>query len=457
MAIDEHQIGSRGLWKNDNIYVWKRSWQFTNATSCYEFATQLSLGENLTLYRVALLIETSKAFGRGLLAGVGRFARLHGQWSTFVDERGLSDPIPDWVESGDFDGIIVRASQRETLEYVIGFGIPTICLGEENPVSAISVMNDDEACAELAAQHLLERGFSNFGFLGHRGFIWSDVRRNRFQQALALAGKNCDVLEASIETTRQAPWYQRRERLAKWIAGLPKPVGILACYDSAARTILEVCRDLKLLVPEQVAVMGVDNDEVLCDLCDPPLTSVAPDTEAIGMRAAELLHRLMDPTQEAVGRFQQKSKAGAGTEEPRQRETNERAKMPSEHRVIVGPVGVVTRGSTDTHAIEDPLIAAVAGYIRRHASDGIDVSDLLAEFPMSRRTLERRFNKALNQSPLELIRRVRINHVKALLRETDLKLGSICEMTGFSYTAYMVGCFKEVEGMTPGQYRKQTR
>ena len=115
---------------------------------------------------------------------------------------------------------------------------------------------------------------------------------------------------------------------------------------------------------------------------------------------------------------------------------------------------MVTRGSTDTNAIDDPLVASVAGYIRRHASDGIDVSDLLTEFPMSRRTLERRFSRVLKQSPLELIRRVRINHVKALLRETDLKLDVISRMTGFSYTAYMVGCFKEMEGITPGQYRK---
>lgn len=409
------------------------------------------------MYRVALLIETSKAFGRGLLAGVGRFARLHGQWSTFVDERGLSDPIPDWVESGDFDGIIVRASQRETLEQVIGYGIPTICLGEENPVSAISVMNDDEACAELAAQHLLDRGFSNFGFLGHRGFVWSDVRRDHFQRALTLAGKDCDVLEASVETTREAPWYQRRKRLATWIAGLNKPVGILACYDSAARTILEVCRDLDLLVPEQVAVIGVDNDEVLCDLCDPPLTSVAPDTEAIGMRAAELLHRLMEPAGRTAIQFQEAEIGGKGNEKKMRLAAVCGENGDSERRVIVGPMGVVTRGSTDTQAIDDPLIAAVAGYIRRHASDGIDVSDLLTEFPMSRRTLERRFNKALDESPLELIRRVRINHVKNLLRETDLKLDTICEMTGFSYTAYMVGCFKEFVGMTPGQFRKQGR
>lgn len=382
------------------------------------------------LYRVALLIETSKAFGRGLLAGVGRYARLHGQWSTFVDERGLSDPIPDWVESGDFDGIIVRASRRETVEHVVGFGIPTICLGEENPTSSTSVMNDDVACAELAAKHLLERDFTNFGYLGHRGFVWSDVRREHFQRVLTHAGRSCDVLEASIETTREAPWYQRRECLAAWIEALPKPVGVLACYDAAARTILEICRDLNLLVPEQVAVIGVDNDEILCDLCDPPLTSVAPDTIAIGMKAAELLDQLMDPETPGGSR-------------------------PRRQCIVVGPMGVVTRGSTDTNAIDDPLIAAVAGYIRRHANDGIGVSDLLSEFPMSRRTLERRFSKELNQSPLDLIRRVRINHVKTLLQETDLKLDSISEMAGFSYTAYMVGCFKDSEGMTPGQFRKR--
>jgi LacI family transcriptional regulator len=189
-------------------------------------------------------------------------------------------------------------------------------------------------------------------------------------------------------------------------------------------------------------VIGVDNDEILCDLCDPPLTSVAPDTIAIGMKAAERLNQLMDLQR----RDHQEKGDGFVRSSPRQAQC-----------VIVGPEGVVTRGSTDTNAIDDPLIAAIAGYIRRHASDGIDVSDLLSQFPMSRRTLERRFSKALNQSPLDLIRRVRINHVKTLLQETDLKLDSISQMTGFSYTAYMVGCFKDVEGITPGQYRKAAK
>jgi len=384
---------------------------------------------DLPLHRVALLIETSKAFGRGLLLGVGRYARLHGQWSTYVDERGLADPVPGWLESGGFDGIIARAAQRETLDHVISFGIPTICLGEENPSDAISVVNDDARCAELAALHLLERQFRNFGFLGHRGLVWSDARRDHFLRTLATAGMDCEVLESSVQTTRGAPWYQRRARLASWIKSLPKPVGILACYDAAARTILDICRDLDLLVPEQVAVIGVDNDEVLCDLCDPPLTSIAPDTETIGMQAARLLDQLMG---NAVV-----SKHAAQTS-----------------AFVVPPRGIMTRGSTDTQAINDSLIAPVVGYIRKHACDGIAVTDLLAEFPMSRRTLERRFSKALNQSPLELIRSMRLNHVKTLLRETDLKLDAISDLAGFSYTAYMVGQFHQIEGMTPGQYRK---
>jgi len=381
------------------------------------------------LYRVALLIETSKAFGRGLLLGVGRYARLHGQWSTYVDERGLADPVPAWLESGEFDGIIARAAQRETLDHVTSFGIPTICLGEENPADAISVVNDDARCAELAAQHLMDRQFRNFGFLGHAGLVWSDARRDHYLKCLTTAGMKCEVLESSVDSTPGAPWYQRRERLASWITSLPKPVGILACYDAAARTILEICRDLNLLVPEQVAVIGVDNDEVLCDLCDPPLTSIAPDTETIGMEAARLLDQLM-------GQSRAKNIARQAT------------------AIVVPPRGIMTRGSTDTQAINDSMIAPVVGYIRKHACDGIDVTDLLTEFPMSRRTLERRFSKALNQSPLELIRHVRINHVKTLLRETDLKLDAISELAGFSYTPYMVGQFHQLEGKTPGQYRR---
>ena len=155
----------------------------------------------LLLHRVALLIETSKAFGRGLLLGVGRYARLHGQWSTYVDERGLADPVPAWLESGEFDGIIARAAHREMLDHVISFGIPTICLGEENPSDAISVVNDDARCAELAAQHLMERQFRNFAFLGHGGLVWSDARRDHFMRTLATAGMHCEVLEFSVETT----------------------------------------------------------------------------------------------------------------------------------------------------------------------------------------------------------------------------------------------------------------
>ncbi len=321
------------------------------------------------------------------------------------------------------------AADRKTLDEVLAFGVPTVCLGEENPPGVTAVINDDTICAQIAADHLLERNFRCFGYVGMRGLIWSDARRDRFVEAVERAGMACDVLEASARTSRSAPWYQRRERLTQWIDSLPKPVGIMACYDAAARTILDVCRDLELLVPEQVAIIGVDNDEVLCDLSDPPLSSVAPDTETIGMEAARRLDAMMDdPSHSQRGEI-----------------------------VIVPPCGIVTRRSTDTEAITDPLVAGVVGYIRLHACDGLDVAELLKQFPISRRTLERRFLKLLGRSPLELIRGERMKRVKALLCETDLKLDSIASMTGYGYTAYMVAQFREAEGMTPGQFRKQSR
>lgn len=374
--------------------------------------------------RVALLIETSKAFGRGILVGAGRYARLHDRWTMYVEERGLDDAVPGWLSAKELDGIIVRSLRPETIAQVLKLGVPTVALGEENPPHAIGVINDDRACARLAADHLLQRGFQHFGYLGLEGYVWSDARRSSFVGHVREMGYGCEVLEISAKTHRDAPWHQRRGRLARWIESLPKPIGIMTCYDATARTLLDVCRDAGVMVPEQIAIIGVDNDEVLCDLCDPPLTSVAPNTEAIGETAAQLLVELMN-----------------GQPLPRD-------------NVVVAPRGVVTRASTDTTAIDEPAIATALGFIRRYACEGLDVADLLDRVPLSRRTLERRFRSLLGRSPLDEIRRVRLQRVKELLRQSDLKLDVIAKLAGYNYTAYMVAQFREAEGLTPGQYRR---
>lgn len=395
--------------------------------------------------KVALLIETSKAFGRGLLAGVGRYARLHPRWSIYVEERGLDDPIPRWLLADSsaadrFYGMLIRSLRLETMKQASELGIPAVYLGEENPDDVIAVSSDDRACARLAAEHLLERHFRSFGYVGLRGYGWSESRRDCFAQCIEQSGFPCAIIEMSTEPRQHEAWYQHRNELANWIASLPKPVAVMACYDATARTLLDVCRQHHWLVPEQVAVVGVDNDQVLCELSDPPLTSVALDTETIGYEAARLLDQRM--------------------------QANSCADVKSIKSIVVPPRGVQLRQSTQTDAIDDPEIALALGFIRRHACDGIGVPDVLAHIAessnrntlpktaLSRRTLERRFHAATGHSPLDAIREVRIQRVKSLLCESTMKLEEVASSSGFQYPAYMASQFRASEGMTPGEYRK---
>lgn len=377
-------------------------------------------------HRISLLIETSKAFGRGILTGIGQYARVRDRWTIDVEERGLDDDVPRWLSPKHCDGIIIRSLRPETISKVLDVGVPTVCLGEENPDDVCGVINDNGQCAVLAAEHLLQRGFRSFGYVGLKGYIWSDTRRDHFVREIEQAGHTCSVLESS-SVNRTVPWYRHREQMMRWIESLPKPAGVMTCYDATARTLLDVCRDAEVLVPEHVAIIGVDNDEVLCDLCDPPLTSVAPNTDAIGREAARLLDQWLEGDPPPLGNR------------------------------VVSPVGVVSRQSTDTIAIADADVAAALGCIRRNACTGLDVAELLKAVPMNRRTLERRFQTHVGRSPLEEIRRIRLERVKELLRETDLKLDAITKLAGFSYTAYMVAQFRQAFEKTPGQYRRDLK
>ena len=213
----------------------------------------------------------------------------------------------------------------------------------------------------------------------------------------------------------------------KWIRGLAKPAGIFACNDIRGQNVLEACAAARLTVPEQVAVIGVDNDEVLCQLCEPPLSSVIPNAELVGFRAAELLSILMDK------------------------------KQPPERETLIAPLGIATRQSTDVVAIDDPEIAAALRYIREHACEGISVKDVLAHVPVSRSTLERQMRKYLNRSPQQEIRVVQVKHARELLAATDLSIEQIAHHCGFVHPEYMHVVFRRETKMTPGAYRRSAQ
>jgi LacI family transcriptional regulator len=211
-----------------------------------------------------------------------------------------------------------------------------------------------------------------------------------------------------------------------WVRTLPKPVGVMACYDIKGQQLLDVCRDLGIAVPEQVAVIGVDNDVRLCRLCTPTLSSVVPDTRRAGYEAAQLLDRMM---------------AGEKV---------------SAEGILIPPAGIAKRRSSDTSAIQDPDIVAAMRYIREHACDGITVADLLKIVPLSRRMLEYRFQKLVGRTPHAEILRARIERTSRLLRETKLPLEQIASRTGFAQANYLCVAFKKHVGLSPNAYRKKS-
>lgn len=287
------------------------------------------------------------------------------------------------------------------------------------------VGSDHRAIGCLGAQHLLERGFRNFAFCGFSQELWAQQRRDGFCSVLAKEKLPVLTYESFWRGPSVLRWDLDIKQITEWLKDMPKPVGIMACNDLRALHLLDACQQLEVLVPEEVAVVGVDNEEILCELCNPPLSSVEPNTDLIGYRAAELLESLM-----------------AGQSSARQ-------------RIRIDPVRVVTRRSSDTHAIKDRIVATAARFIQEQALHGCSVTDVTKYIRASRSFLERRFRQFLKRSPQAEIRRVQINRIKELLTVTDFTLEKISELSGFEHPEYMSVVFKRLVGQTPGQYRKQ--
>jgi LacI family transcriptional regulator len=372
---------------------------------------------------VALLIESSNAYARGLLEGVNAWVREHRAWSIYLPELGRGDTPPPWLDRWRGDGIIARIETPAIARAVRRTRLPAVDVSAGRHLPSIPwVETDDDAIARAAAAHLLERGFRRLAFCGDPRFNWSRWRLEAFRRAVREAGASCEVY-----TSRARDWEEEHRALIAWARRLSKPVGVFACYDILAQKLLDACREIGIAVPEDLAVLGVDDDPVLCSLSTPPLSSVIPNTRRTGYEAAALLDRMMSG-----------------------------ARVKPEARLIP-PLGIHTRQSTDVLAIEDREIAAAARFIREHACDGITVDDVLRAVPLSRRVLEARFRKSMGRTPHDDILRLRIERVKQLLGETEISLEQVAARAGFQHPEYMSVAFKREVGQTPGAYRRTAR
>jgi len=375
---------------------------------------------------VAILIETSRAYGRGLLRGIARYNREHGQWSTFFQPQGLGDPAPAWLPSWQGDGILARIDNRVVARAVQKAGVPVVNMrGTMTDLPFPFIGSDNLAIAQLAAEHLLERGFRHFAFCGYQRTLHPklDLRGDHFQQCIEQAEYHCQVLQ-DVKRQRPRSWEQQQAWIARWIAELPKPIGILAANDDRGLQLLDACRRSQIAVPDQVAVLGVDNDEYLCDLSLPSLSSIDVNSEETGYQAAALLDRLMD------------------------------GKRPPKRISEIKPAGVIVRRSTDVLATDDVEIVRAVRFIREHACRPISPDDVVQHVSISRSSLESRCRNVLGRSLHQEIRKVQIDTARALLADTDLPIKQVALRAGFKNVQYLTRVFSSIIGQPPAEYRQ---
>jgi len=378
---------------------------------------------------VALLIETSGAYGRGLLQGINGYLRDHGPWSIYLQPDGLGALPPRWLRNWDGDGILARIGDRQMAETIRQTGLPAVDLLRSVRNNGFPhVGPDHRGVVQLAFQHLANCGFKRFGFCGlpPGKNIWLDLRRHLFERAVLASGSACHVFDGP---SRPAPatWEDEQDQIAAWIRRLPKPVGVMTSNDDRGLQVLDACRRINILVPEEVAVIGVDNDEIICNLSNPNLSSVDPNAYDIGYEAAALLERMIGGEPAA--------------EEP----------------VLLAPRVVVTRESTDVLATHDRELAEAISLIREHACEGLRLKDFARMTKLSRRTLERRVRNLLGRSPKEEITRVQLESAKRLLVDTDLPVADVAAKCGFSQPNYFSQVFHARVRISPASFRRNAK
>ncbi len=378
--------------------------------------------------RVLLLVESSRGSWRSLLRGIAHYAHHHGPWSCYWEPAGLEKARPN-LKALDLDGIILR--DVEKLEEVLAFGIPAVVIGHgRTEVSGlVNVVTDSATIGQMAAEHLLACGFKRFAYIGCRvsheeDVPWSELRRQSFADRIRHAGWSSENFPVP-QSSGGSSWLRERALMARWLQSLPKPLGLMAANDDRATQVVEACKVAGVLVPSEVGIIGVDNDDVVCGLSDPPLSSVAVNFDRAGYEAASALDCLMK---------------GGGS-------------VPG--RIVVHPTHIVVRRSTDVVAVEDTSLARALRYIRSASfREVLTVAGVARNAGISRRLLEKRFRRELGYSVLDDIRRVRTDKMAQLLVETQLPVCEIAETLGFGDVQHFARYFRSVKNMSPLAYRK---
>lgn len=376
--------------------------------------------------KVVLLVESSRASGRALLKGVADFANSQGPWSFYWEPAGLEIARPK-LKFLKPDGIIMRDGNH--LDEVLALGIPTVVVGHKRKEvsGVVNVVTDSPQVGQMGAEHLMQCGFKHFAFVGYTSrqagpALWSRVREESFAQHLSGAGY--EIRTHLIPNDSGCDWVRERSALVTWLKSLPKPVGLMACNDDCGVQVMEACKLAGLTVPDLIGVIGADNDDIVCGLANPAMSSVAINFERAGFEAAEALRALMQN------------------------------QMPLESKIQAPATHVVTRRSTDVVAVADVALGRALRFIRDNSHKAIGVADVAKAAGFSRRALERRFRNEIGNSILDQIRKARTDQICKMLVETTLPVGQIAESLSFNDVQHFSRYFRSAREISPLAYRK---
>ncbi len=378
--------------------------------------------------RIGLLIETSRSYGQELLSGIAMFSRLHGPWSfsrNMPFYRKSSEDTGSLSKIKLVDGIIAHTDNEQAVKFAIDLGIPIIYQGIKKIYNDLpTIVSDDLAIGKMAAEHFLEKGFKHFAFSGFDDMYWSQLRSQGFCDRIKEAGFNVHKFEQLDPNNNR--WQGNEEHLIiEWLEALPKPIGIFTCNDDRSQDIAEGCILAGINVPDDIAILGVDNDELICDLSEFPLSSIALSTEKAGYQAAEMLSQMLS------------------------------GKLIDSKQITIHPLFVVTRRSTDIFAMNDIEVAMTLKFIKKNLHTNITINQIASQVALSKRSIELRFRKELGCTINNYIQKKRVARIADMLLLTDWTVAQIAKKTGFSSATYMVQVFHKHMKETPLSYRKR--
>ncbi len=378
--------------------------------------------------KILLLTDFSSGYSRNLLKGIVRYSKEVGNWSfqrmplyyrMLYGENG----VVEWAKKWQADAIIAQLSDVN-IELLNDLNIPIIVQNYRDRNKAVSNLTGDYFnTGVMAAKFFLNRGYRNFAFYGFKGAIWSRERADGYSHEIEKQGYKLAVLENDNKDKEE--WSYNHTVLGNWLQSLPKPVALFACDDHFALQISETCNVYNINVPDDIAILGVDNDDLLCNISDPPLSSIVLDVENGGYNAGKLLHQLI--TKEITEPF----------------------------NIVVNPLIIERRKSTEKYAVSDKNIRTILNYIEKNYANHLSVEELVKQVPLSRRVLEKKFKEETGESLYQYIQNYRIDQFTRLLITTDYSLFEAALQSGFENYKNVSRIFRKYKALSPAEYRKR--